>query len=96
MKNKLTDLNNHLFAQIERLGDEDLKGENLNEEVSRAKAITEISSQIISNATLVLKAQMANNEMGYKLALPTMLEYGKEEIADDPKPQIYKSSNKIS
>lgn len=90
MKNKLVDLNNHLFAQIERLGDEDLKGENLSEEVSRAKAITEISSQIISNATLALKAQMVNKEMGYKLALPTMLEDGKKEITDEQKPQIYK------
>lgn len=29
MQNTLTDLNNHLFAQLERLSDEDLKGDSL-------------------------------------------------------------------
>ena len=29
MKNTLGDLNNHLFAEIERLSDEDLQGEEL-------------------------------------------------------------------
>lgn len=57
MKNSLSDLNNHLFAQIERLGDESLTGEKLQEEIHRAKAVTGISSQIISNARLVLDAE---------------------------------------
>lgn len=57
MQNTLGDLNNHLFAQLERLGDEDLQGEKLQEEIERAKAVTVISSQIISNGNLVLQAE---------------------------------------
>lgn len=56
MKNTLTDLNNHLFAQLERLGDEELNGDKLMEEISRAKAVTGISSQIIANGNLVLNS----------------------------------------
>ncbi len=59
MKNKLGDLNNHLFAEIERLGDEDLSGEALTQEITRAKAISNVATQIISNAKLVLDATKA-------------------------------------
>ena len=37
MKNTLSDLNNHLFAQLERLGEEDLDEEEIKKEVQRAK-----------------------------------------------------------
>lgn len=47
MRNTLGDLNNHLFAEIERLGEEDLKGEDLKEEIKRADAIAKIGSNII-------------------------------------------------
>lgn len=64
MKNTLSDLNNHLFAQIERLGDEDLKGEKLQEEINRARAISDIASQVIANGSLVLKAKALMYEYG--------------------------------
>lgn len=50
MKNKIDDLRNHLFAQLERLGDESLAGDKLKEEISRAKAVKDISGSIIETA----------------------------------------------
>lgn len=75
MNNKLTDLNNHLFAQMERLSDEDLNEEQLRHEIDRAKAITAISSQIIQNGALVLKAEQFKKErIDYDSKLPLFLE----------------------
>lgn len=64
MRNTLGDLNNHLFAQLERLSDEDVKGEQLKEEMARAKAVTGLASQIIANGTLVLKGRQLQLEYG--------------------------------
>jgi hypothetical protein len=55
-RNKLSDLNDHLFAELERLGDEEIKGEELKQEIERAKAISVVSKNIIENAKTVLKA----------------------------------------
>ena len=55
MRNTLGDLNNHLFAQLERLGEEDLSGEKLQEEINRARSVSEVAAQIINNGSLVLK-----------------------------------------
>ncbi len=75
MRNTLGDLNNHLFAQLERLGDEDLKGEKLQEEMNRAKSISVVARQIIDNASLVLDAQkMMDDRMDADAKLPKMLE----------------------
>ena len=55
MKNKLIDLNNHLFAQLERLSGEDLTPEQIEREVMRTKAIVTVSEQIISTANIALE-----------------------------------------
>ncbi|MBL3601593.1 MAG: hypothetical protein JMN25_17305 [gamma proteobacterium endosymbiont of Lamellibrachia anaximandri] len=62
MKNKLTDLNDHLFAQMERLSDESLKDKALDSELQRTKAITSVAKEIISNGKLALDAQKAFSE----------------------------------
>jgi hypothetical protein len=78
MRNTLGDLNNHLFAQLERLSDESLKGEALNEEINRARAIMGIATKIIDTGTLVLEAKkFIDDKMDADAKLPQMLEGGK-------------------
>jgi hypothetical protein len=68
MKNKLSDLNNHLFAQLERLGDEDLTEEQIGTEAKRAEAIVAVAETVVRNADLQLKAATLLAEHGYHFA----------------------------
>lgn len=56
MRNKLNDLNDHLFSQLERLSDENLSQEGLDKEVQRTNSIVHVSEQIINNAQIALNA----------------------------------------
>lgn len=56
MKNRLTDLNDYLFAQIERLADEEMNGEAISAEIQRAEAIVKVADAIVDNARLQLSA----------------------------------------
>ena len=60
MKNGLIDLNNMLFAQLESLSNDELRGKKLKEEIERSKAIGSIAKDIISAGALVLAAQKLN------------------------------------
>lgn len=73
MQNKLIDLNNHLFAQLERLGNEEMTPENLREEVARSGAITSVAKEIISNARLALDAETRFSQMPITTKKPAML-----------------------
>ena len=76
MKNKLVELNNHLFEELERLNDESLKGEELQEERERAKSMANIAQTIINNGELALKAQKHFDEYGKADHIPDMLQIG--------------------
>lgn len=76
MKNKLVNLNNHLFEELERLNDEELKGEELEEERKRAKSIANIAQTIINNGELALKAVKHYDEFGNKGDIPEILRIG--------------------
>ncbi len=65
MKNTLSDLNNHLFEQMERLNDEDLDEDQLDRELKRADGMTKIAAQIIQNGELAYKTMVHMDEYGY-------------------------------
>lgn len=73
MKNKLTDLNNHLFEQLERLNDEDLTPEQIAKEITRTDAMVRVSEQIINNANLALRGAQLVAEYSGKGAFEHML-----------------------
>lgn len=75
MKNKLSDLNNHLFAQLERLNDESLAGDDLTREINRSKAVSCVAQQIVSVGQLALDAEKHRVEYNRQSSeLPPMLE----------------------
>ena len=66
MKNKMTDLNNVLFEQLERLQDDEAMKDDTNfkREIERSRAIVGVSSQIIKNAALTVQAAKLAAEYG--------------------------------
>lgn len=75
-KNRLTHLNDHLFEQLERLSDNELKGDALIEECNRAKAKSMIAKDIINNAALVLEGRKYVTENDHRIPreLPPMMQ----------------------
>lgn len=76
-KNTLEDLNNHLFDQLERLLEDDLSKEDLDKEVTRAKAVTSVAEVIVRNGELALGVMKHINEYrtdGHLAPIPKMLE----------------------
>ncbi|WP_107039937.1 hypothetical protein [Brumimicrobium mesophilum] len=61
-RNKLEDLRDHLFAQMERLNDESLTPEQIAQEGSRAKSIAMISSSIVDTAKIEVRYLELNKE----------------------------------
>lgn len=85
MKNKLVDLNNHLFTQLERLNEEDISGEDLDKEIKRADAIAKVAMQIIESSSVTLRAAGLIAEYGGNLDSISALIIGENASHTGPK-----------
>lgn len=67
MKNNLIDLNNYLFEELERLNDDEslMNEDRLEKELKRSKAITEVASQVVQNAKIMLEAKKHCDNFGF-------------------------------
>ena len=74
MKNRITDLNDHLFAQMERLSQEGLTSDELEAEVQRTEAMVQIADKIVDNARLGIAAAtlVANHGDRFRKDLPML------------------------
>ena len=74
MKNTLSDLNNYLFEQLERLQDDSLDESGLDKEIQRSEAVQKVAKTIIYNGQLALQAKKHLDEYGQgdKVELPML------------------------
>ncbi len=79
-RNKLDDLNNILFEQLERLNDEDLTDEELEKEIKRSKALNDTATVIVDNANLALQAKKYLDSYGVeRTPVPSVLQLENKE-----------------
>lgn len=64
MMNTIGDLNNYLFEQLERLTDDSLSPEEMEKEIKKANAVTQVSALIIQNGELALRGIKFREEYG--------------------------------
>ena len=80
MKNTLEDLNDHLFAELERLDDESISDEKLDTELRRAEGMPKVGETILRTGELAYKSMALQAEYHASYEVPKMLEVknGKE------------------
>jgi len=74
------DLQEALFSQLERLGDKEVKGDKLKEEIARSDAMGKIASQIINNGRLVIDAYKMAASEDANIELPDMFKVDKGPV----------------
>jgi hypothetical protein len=74
LKNKLSDLDDQLFAELERLGEADLvlNKEKLENETLRARALCGVSMQILASGHLAVKAREMVDGSFCKMKFPEL------------------------
>lgn len=70
----LTALSGHLFDQLERMNDDSLTAEQIEDEFKRSQAMVGISKTIVDTAKVALEGEKFKKELGYKSeTLPPMI-----------------------
>ena len=84
MKNKASDVHDHLMEQLERLNDLDQKEpgfkEELDHEIRRSEAMTKVAMTIVANGRMVIDAFNMAKEVGLNV-FPDMLASGVQPVS---------------
>jgi len=75
-KQNMHGLNSHLFEQLNRLANADLKGDALKIEIERSKAMSGVAKDIIGSARLELEARQYIDQGMRSKKLPEVLSIG--------------------
>jgi len=59
MKNRLVDMHNYFFAQLEKLADEDISGAELEREIYRAESMIGVGAVLLKGYDLAFKIAAA-------------------------------------
>jgi hypothetical protein len=81
MKNKISDLRNHMFEALERLNNDDLSPDDLEREIKRASAISEVGKVIVDSA----KTEVMFMKLTGKPKKGFIAEDATEEFIEEPK-----------
>lgn len=91
MKNKISDLRDHMFAALERLGNENLTEEELKAEIARCQTISEVGKVIVESAkTEVMYAKLTRRK---ELEPTKFLEVDEEPVKIDRPAAIYSNTS---
>ena len=63
MRNSLADLNDIMFEQIERINDDSLTGDALEEQLRKSRVIVDAGRIIVQGAAVVLRAEIARQDL---------------------------------
>jgi len=79
MNNQLSDLNDHLFAQLERLSVVGISDKVLKSELERTTGVISVSAQIIQNAKTTIDA--ANTFYRSGMIIPQLKQVERKKLA---------------
>ena len=87
MKNRLADLNNTLFAQLNRLNNDDLDPERIAIEAQRANAMCLVADRIIENHGTVIRVLQTAADAGMRVTETPLIEFLEEPALPPSKPK---------